>query len=226
MISLGTMFFPAITSIVVGTDMPPVWSLQGLFLFVILLVCGASYQIDRVPAVNLAAGVLAISVTAAFIVAPIHALYRNFHPLHEGRNFYQASADELTRRWHAVTDEPLPTIGGDEDLAFATAFYSPDHPLYEEKLLVGNSWRLHEAIGQERGWAGLCFGADANCVAAMERIAAGAPRVIRAEFKLQSTLLGQPGATQRFTAVIVPPGPDTPQRVAASSTDSVIATTP
>jgi Dolichyl-phosphate-mannose-protein mannosyltransferase len=225
MISLGTLFFPAITSIVLGTDMPPVWSLQGLFLFVILLVCGASYQIERVLSVNLAVGVIAFTVGTTFVVAPVHALYRNFYPLHEGRNFYQASADQLTRRWHALTDLPLPSIGGDEDLAFATAFYSPDHPFYEERLLVGNSWRFGEVMRHEGGWAGLCFGDDASCIGTMEKIAARAPRVIRSEFELQSTLLGQPGATERFTAIIVPPAPGVDQTVAASGADSAIATT-
>ena len=62
---------PALTSIIVGTDMPPIWSLQGLFLFVILLVCGASYQIDRRHVVNLAAGVIAFSVGTALVVARI-----------------------------------------------------------------------------------------------------------------------------------------------------------
>jgi hypothetical protein len=226
MISLGTLFFPAITSIVVGTDMPPVWSLQGLFLFVVLLVCGASYQIERVLSVNLAAGVIAFSVGTAFVVAPIHAVYRNFHPLSEGRNFYQASADQLTLRWHALTDLPLPSIGGDEDLAFSTAFYSPDHPFYEERLLVGNSWRFGEVIHHEGGWAGLCFGEDASCIAAMERIAAGAPRVIRSDFELQSTLLGQPGATERFAAIIVPPAPDAPQGGGAGAPAPPTAATP
>jgi len=224
MISLGSLFFPAIISVVMGTDMPPVWSVQGLFLFVILLVCGASYRIDRERATNLAAGVIAFSVATAFVVAPIHAYYRNFYPLHEGRNFYQTSADELTRRWHAITDLPLPSIGGDEDLAFSTAFYSSDHPLYDERLLVGNSWRFDEANHQEGGWAGLCFGGDANCIASMENIAGRAHRVIRSDFELQSTLLGQPGATERFAAFIVPPQA-APQRLAASGARSV-ATTP
>ena len=226
MIGLGTMFLPAITSIVVGTDMPPVWSVQGLFLFVILLVCGASYQIERGLSLNLAAGVIAFSIAAAFVVAPIHAVYRNFHPLSEGRNFYQASADQLTLRWHALTDLPLPSIGGDEDLAFSTAFYSSDHPFYEERLLVGNSWRFGEVMHHEGGWAGLCFGDDSSCIAAMERIAAGAPRVIRSDFELQSTLLGQPGATERFAAIIVPPAEDPSQRMAASEASSTATKTP
>jgi hypothetical protein len=179
-----------------------------------------------VPAVNLAAGVIAFSLGTACVVAPIHAVYRNFHPLSEGRNFYQASAEQLTLRWHAITDLPLPSIGGDEDLAFSTAFYSPDHPLYEERLLAGNSSRFGEEINHTRGWAGLCFGGDASCIGAMERIATRAPRVIRSDFELQSSLLGQPGATERFTAVIVPPAPDAARSMVASAPDTFTTTTP
>jgi hypothetical protein len=42
----------------------------------------------------------------------------------------------------------------------------------------------------------------------MERTAARSPRFVRSDFVLQSTLLGQPGAIQRFTAFVVPPYPD------------------
>ena len=57
----------------------------------------------------------------------------------------------------------------------------------------------------ERGWAALCFGEDTNCAAAMERVAVQAHRFIRSEFAVRSMLAGQPGASQRFTAVMVPP---------------------
>ena len=39
----------------------------------------------------------------------------------------------------------------------------------------------------------------------MEKTAARASRYVRSDFALESTLLGQPGATQGFVAVIVPP---------------------
>jgi hypothetical protein len=39
----------------------------------------------------------------------------------------------------------------------------------------------------------------------MERTAARAPRFVRSEFAVQSTLLGQPGASERFAAFVVPP---------------------
>jgi hypothetical protein len=85
------------------------------------------------------------------------------------------------------------------------AFYSPDHPVYEERLVFANAERLPGQAIVKRGWAALCFGGDVDCIDAMERIAARASRFVRSEFVVQSTLLGQRGATQRFSAVIVPP---------------------
>jgi 4-amino-4-deoxy-L-arabinose transferase-like glycosyltransferase len=107
LVSVGTIVFPAITSIGLRADMPPIWALQGLFLFPILIVCGASYSIERFHSVNLAVLVVGIAVVAVVVVAPVHALYRNINPLHEGRNFYQLSAMELTRQWHWLSDEAL-----------------------------------------------------------------------------------------------------------------------
>ena len=205
LVSVGTIVFPAITSIGLGSDMPPIWALQGLFLFPILIVCGASYPIERFYSVNLAVLVIGIAVIAVVVVAPVHALYRNINPLHEGRNFYQLSAMEVTRQWHRQSNEALPAVGGDDGLAYAMAFYSPDHPAYEERLVLPNTERMSPQTTFERGWIALCFGNDANCIASMERTAARAYGYVKSEFVMESTLLGQPGATQRFTALIVPP---------------------
>ena len=205
LVSVGTIAFPAITSIGLGSDMPPIWALQGLFLFPILIVCGASYPIERFYSVNLAVLVIGIAVIALVVVAPVHALYRNINPLHEGRNFYQLSAMEVTRQWHRQSGEALPAVGGDDGLAFAMAFYSPDHPVYDVRLVHPHTESLPPQTKFERGWAALCFDGDEHCVAAMEAAAARASRYVRTEFVLESTLLGQPGATQGFVALIVPP---------------------
>jgi 4-amino-4-deoxy-L-arabinose transferase-like glycosyltransferase len=216
LVSVGTIVLPIVTFVGFGSDMPPIWALQGLFLFAILIVCGASYPIERFYSVNLAVLVVGIAVLAVVVVAPIHALYRNTHPLNEGRNFYRASAMELTRLWHQQSDIALPAVGGDEGLAFAMAFYSPDHPVYEERLVFPNTERLPLQTTFTRGWAALCFDGDTACIASMQRTAARASRFVRSQFVLKSTLLGQPGVTQGFTAVVVPPsieGPITPSPV-------------
>jgi len=205
LVSVGTIVFPAITSVGLGTDMPPIWALQGLFLFAILIVCGSSYPIERFYSVNLTVLVIGVAAVAVIVVAPVHAFYRNIHPLSEGRNFYRLSAEELTRQWHEQFDPALPAVGGDDGLAFATAFYSPDHPVYDERLVYPYTEALPLQTTFQRGWAALCFDDDTACIASMERTAARASRFVRSEFVVQSTLLGQRGATQRFTALIVPP---------------------
>jgi dolichyl-phosphate-mannose-protein mannosyltransferase len=219
-VSMGTILLPATTSIALGTDMPPIWGLQGLFLFAILVVCGASYPIERISSLNLAALVIGITTTAVFVVAPVHAVYRNVYPLNEGRNFYRLSAEELTRQWHAWSESSLPAVGGDDDLAFALAFYSPDHPRYEERLVNPGARPLPDNDALQRGWAALCFGEDTACIAATERSASQADWLIKSEFELQSDLLGQTGARQRFTAIMVLPSagrsiPDSIQRFSA-----------
>jgi 4-amino-4-deoxy-L-arabinose transferase-like glycosyltransferase len=95
LVSVGTIAFPAITSIGLRADMPPIWALQGLFLFPILIVCGASYPIERFHSVNLAVLVIGIAVIAVVVVAPVHAIYRNINPLHEGAQFLSAVCDGI-----------------------------------------------------------------------------------------------------------------------------------
>lgn len=205
LVSIGTIVFPAITALVLRTDMEPIWALQGLFLFAILIVCGASYPIERFHSVNLAVTVIGIAVLAVVVVAPVHALYRNSHPLHEGRNFYQKAAAELTRRWHAQFNTVLLAVGGDDDLAFALAFYSPDHPVYTRRLVNAHRTQMPDSANLERGWAALCLAEDAACIADMEGLAAPARQFVRSEFAVRSMLLGRPGVSQRFTAIMVPP---------------------
>jgi len=205
LITAATMVLPPITALLMGTDMQPIWALQGVFMIVILAVCGASYSIDRVQSVNLTAATAGIVAFAVLVAAPAHMLYRNSYPLHEGRNFYRPAAEELTRQWHAQFDAPLVTVGGDDDLALALAFYSPDHPLYENRLVNPRMKKLPERAVLARGWAALCFQEDAGCIDAVEETASRGPRFVRSEFTVRSELFGQPGASQRFAAFMVAP---------------------
>lgn len=205
LIAAGTMFFPPITALAMGTDMQPIWALQGVFMLVILIVCGASYSIDRADSVNLMGGMIGIALFAILVAAPVHALYRNSYPLHEGRNFYRPAAEELTRQWHAQSDAPMPVVGGDDDLALALAFYSPDHPRYESRFVNPRMKRRQDSAVRASGWAALCFAEDAGCTSSMEETAARFPRVVRSEFTVRSELLGQIGASQRFAAFMVLP---------------------
>ena len=203
-ISVGTLALPVITAVTLGTHLPSLWALQGLFIFAILIVCGASYRIERFYSVNLTVLVTGIALIAAIIAAPIHAIYRNNYPFEEGRNFYRSAALELTRQWHELSDEPLSAVGGDHALAFATAFYSTDRPIYARAFADGYPGALSRET-LEAGWAAMCFAEQLNCIEWMVKNAPPALRNVRSDFVVRSSLLGKPGATRGVTALIVPP---------------------
>ena len=218
-VSIGTIILPPITAIVLGTDMMPIWSLQGLFLFVVLIVCGARYQIERYRIAAVAAIIIVVASLTALVAAPVHALYRNSHPLHEGRNFYRLAAEEVTQQWHALSAAPLDAVGGDDDLAFAMAFYSPDHPVYDRRLVNPIAEELPRQAISEGGWVGFCFGGDENCEGGLLKFAALGGRVVKSELVFQSSLFGWAGATERFTAfMMLPASPQ--QRIVAPQEDA------
>lgn len=218
-VAIGTIALPVVTSLVVGTDLPSLWALQGLFLFAVPVVCGASYRIERFYTINATILVVAFAVIAVTIAAPIHALYRNSYGYAEGRGFYHQAARELTRRWHELTAAPLAVVGGDDGLALATAFYSPDHPHYGQPYVYQNVLDLPQGTAAQGGWAALCFRDQADCLQAIEQTAIQAGPIETREFTVQAELVGLLGVTRNVVAFMAPPRPEPNGTVPTSATD-------
>jgi 4-amino-4-deoxy-L-arabinose transferase-like glycosyltransferase len=205
LIFAGTILFAGVAALALSSSLPGIWHLQALFLPIVVAVCASRTAIDRVETTNLAAAV-SLVLLAVLIISPLHAFYRNGHPFKEGRNYYHEAASVLTRRWHAAFGIPLAGVGGDDGLAFAVAFYSPDHPHH------GRSSRY-----REDGWSALCFADDAACMDWMEQISQRFDRKRRFEFVVHKQLWGYPGVSRTIAAIMVPPSatearPDTPSR--------------
>lgn len=202
-VAIGTIVLPVLTSLAMGTDLPSLWALQGLFLFVVLIVCGARYPIERFYTVNVTVIVIGVALAAVLVAAPIHAVFRNSHGYEEGRNFYAQAANELTRQWRELTGEPLSAVSGDDSLAFATAFYGADHPHYARPFEYQYKWGLPRKTTLDGGWAALCFRDQDHCGRWMESVQAG--YFVRREFTVQATLWGRPGVTRGVLVLMVPP---------------------
>ncbi|TQF32019.1 membrane protein [Bradyrhizobium sp. UNPA324] len=200
-VTIGTIVLPVTTSLVMGTDLPSLWALQGLFLFAVLVVCGTSYPIERFYTVNLTVTVAGVALAAVSIAAPIHAVWRNDHGYEEGRNLYAQAASEVTRQWREFTGEPMTTVSGDEALAFATAFYSPDHPRFGHEDVLG----LARKTLLDRGWAALCFRDQEPCIRWMELASSRTGHFVRREFSVQATLWGRPGLSREVVVLMVRP---------------------
>jgi hypothetical protein len=149
--------------------------------------------------------VAGVALAAVLVAAPIHAVYRNDHGYEEGRNLYAQAASELTREWRELTGEPLAAVSGDDSLAFATAFYSPDHPHYTRPFEDQYAWGLPRKTTLDRGWAGLCFRGQDYCSRWMEWVSGRAGHVVRREFTVQAQLWGRPGLTREVIVIMVPP---------------------
>lgn len=204
-VAIGTIALPVLTSLALGTDLPSLWALQGLFLFVVLVVCGSRYPIERFYTVNAAVTVAGVALVAVLVVAPIHAVHRNIHGYEEGRNLYAQAAGELTRQWRELTGEPLGAVSGDDSLAFATAYYSPDHPHYARPFEYQYDWGMPRRTTLDRGWAALCFEGQDDCARWMESVSSRAGNLVRREFTVQASLWGRPGLTRNIVVLMVPP---------------------
>ncbi len=204
---VGTAVLPPITAMALGTNMPSLWAAQGLFLPVLLIVCGASFTLERFFVVNIATWVIGIAVIAITVAAPIHAIYRNGSAANE-RTYYRLAVTELTKRWHEVTKRPMVQVSGDDGLAFAAAFYSPDHPRYSRPFQYQYAWGIPRPQTLARGWVGICFADDTTCVAWMDRVAALDPNHIWVRFDVQPTLWGRAGKPSAIVALMVPPRGD------------------
>jgi 4-amino-4-deoxy-L-arabinose transferase-like glycosyltransferase len=176
-VAVGTIALPVLTSLVIGTDLPSLWALQGLFLFAVLVVCGTSYPIERFYTVNLTMIVVGVALAAVLVAAPIHALYRNGHGYEEGR----------------------------DALAFATTFYSPDHPHYVRPFEYQDAWGLPRKTTLDRGWAALCFRGQDYCSRWMESVSGRAGHFVTREFTVQAQLWGRPGLSREVIVMMVPP---------------------
>ena len=203
-ICVGTIVLPVITAISIGTELPSLWALQGLFLVAILVVCGASFAVERFHTVNLTVIVMTFAIVAVAVAAPAHALYRSaIHP--EERAYYRLAAAELTRRWHGAVHTPLPNISGADELAFATAFYSPDHPRFSRPFRFQYNWGLPRVPTLEKGWAAMCFAHDTGCLAWMRNVTALSKHVRRFNFEVTPRFWGRSGTPAQITAMMVLP---------------------
>lgn len=204
-IGAGSLVLPLLICLVIGTDLPSLWALQGLFLFVIPVVASTRYRIERFYTVNALVLVALIAVVAVTVAAPIHAVIRNRDGYEEGRNLYLPAALELTRQWRELAGTPLMAVSGEDALAFATAFYSPDHPRYARPFLHQYTWKTPGQATLDRGWAGLCFADQDDCLTWMKATAAKAPLAIERRFEVQASLLGTPGVSRAVVSLLVLP---------------------
>lgn len=195
---------PMALVMVLASDLPTTWHFQGLFFAILIAVCALRFDIPRAETVNLATMVGGLFL-CALLSSPFYALYRNGHPNESGRDFYRGASDVLTATWHETFGTPLERVSGDDGLAFATAFYSPDHPVYSRPFAYQHSWGMPQDRTFAKGWSALCFAGESGCDQWMTKIVQTVPRARRWTFPVQLSLWGVKGAARDVVAIMVAP---------------------
>ena len=194
LICAGTIVFPVLVAVTIHSNLPSLWALQGLFMVVTLMVCGARFEVERLYTVNMIVMVFAIALVAVTIAAPIHAVYRNGEGAND-RTYYRLVAFELTKRWTAATGTALPMVRGDQGLALGTAFYAAGHPLYRPQVEF-----------PPEGGAFVCFARQDTCMTEMAHLVSQLPGGYQTvQFTVRPTLWGRPGKPAKIAAVFILP---------------------
>ena len=97
-------------------------------------------------------------------------------------------------------------MSGDEELAFAIAFYSPDHPMPLTPYEAWPSGLTSIAEARREGFIGICEVGEwkqATCDAWMKEYAADGERMVITTRKFFKGIAGAPSV---WNVVIVPPG--------------------
>ena len=115
-------------------------------------------------------------------------------------------ANELTLQWHRLTDAPLSRVSGDDGLAFATAFYSPDHP---SPFTPNEAWAsgLTSLDDVKRyGFIGVFDASDERLPKFEKWIAETAPHAERMVMTTRRFTHGKAGPAMTWNVYIAQPG--------------------
>jgi hypothetical protein len=203
-LTLALFAFPALTVLIVKTNLPPLWALPGLFLIIIYVVASPVLVVERKDALRVAAAV-ALFMLASIIGAPVHARILNVSPPKSGQPFHRPAAEALGRLWHEATPAPLPAVMGDDDLGWMAAYALPDHPRYIGGFeLLEREDRLRAAA--RSGLASLCAASHEGCLRRSRALASRFSNAAAETITVTPLWWGWPGASAQYVAVILPPG--------------------
>ena len=204
MILWTSLGLPVVVGPILRIELVPLWTMQGWFLFPILLVAPAGVVLTRLAAVRLAIVVLFASV-AILLSAPANAWIKHVSGTREGRGYFRAVATEVSRLWHESMRVPLTIVDGDATLATAVTFYSSDRPDYIPNFnLAYAPWMTAERLDRE-GFAIVCRSPDSTCMHHAHLCAASYSNARIEEVEVAPRLLGTLGQPEQFTIVILPP---------------------
>jgi 4-amino-4-deoxy-L-arabinose transferase-like glycosyltransferase len=196
------LLLPAMLAPLFGFEITSLWTMPAWALLSGVLLSSPLVTLEWPPmlATIAAAVVFPVAMVAAapVIAGAIHRSGGTAAAMHS-----HLLAERVGHEWRRVTDKPLRLVGGEGDLAYGVAAYSPEKPSafpdFNRKLAP---WIDVERLHRD-GMAIVCQAADPTC--ALPAAALGLAERSRIEVDMTRTYFGVPGRTGRYLIIIVPP---------------------
>jgi hypothetical protein len=198
------LVLPVIVALLFGVRIVSIWTIPAWFLLPIILLSPSTVAVSPLVARRMTALAMATTV-ASLIVAPLIALYFHYQNPEDGRPYYAAVSERITREWRAIVGRPLATVTGDYYVSMSPPFYSPDHPdsVPAQQFSLA-PWVTPDRMALE-GWALICRAEQRECMEHAAQAQVQNMRARRVEFAVTRRFLGLESATGRFVLVVVPP---------------------
>jgi hypothetical protein len=113
-------------------------------------------------------------------------------------------AERVAQEWRKVTDQPLRLIGGNGELVYGLAFYSPGRPSAFPDFDLSTAPWVNPARIILQGIAIVCYASDPTCLATAEALGLTGRRI---EVRIAREHFGEIGQAGDYVIMIVPPRP-------------------
>jgi len=195
----GPLLLPAIVAPAIGAELSSVWSMSAWTLLPVVLLSSPAVQLER----GAVKAIVSVAVAVPFIllaIAPVTAIYIERSPSPPSATHSRLLAQRVQQEWRQTTNQPLKFIGGDADLAYGAAAYSPDKPLALPGLPMAEEAQLKRS-----GVVLVCYERDTACALTVKSRAAENTESRTVDAVIQRQFLGYLGRPRRYMIVIVPP---------------------
>jgi hypothetical protein len=206
------LLLPAIMAPILKTSVTPLWSMQAWLLLPILLLAPTSAVLSHRATITTAICVFAATLVI-IATAPVLAWRYHAEGIGHSREYTHSLATELTREWRSRYGGRLSIVTGDEALAGAASFYSPDHPDF---IFVAGLWTAPwvtaDRVARE-GAAIVCRAAEpAYCRQAVNILGTSEQALQKTEITLARHFVGSTTRPEKFLIWLVPPADRPPTR--------------
>ncbi len=123
------LLVPAVAAPLTGMEITSLWSMSAWTLLPVVLLSSSLIKLDR-GTVSIIATIATALPLLMVIIAPEIAIGIALHPGGDApaKGLTEPLAKRVAQEWRKRTERPLRFVGGDAELAYGVAFYSPSRP--------------------------------------------------------------------------------------------------